>query len=175
VPSKTLGLENDTVKLVTHQTAWHEQFLEEQKRLREALGDAVLDIQHIGSTAIPGISAKPLLDLGIAVQNFEEAFVCVQPLEKLGYIYRGENGIPRRHYFVKGSSEKRMHHLHVLEQSSPEWRKHLLFRDYLCAHPEALTQYQALKTRLAEQFPKDREAYTEGKHAFIQDILNRAE
>lgn len=172
---KRLGLENNTVRLTDYQPDWEKAFSEEQVRLRETLGDAPLDIQHIGSTAVPGLCAKPILNIGVAVRDFDEAFATIRPLECLGYIFRGEKGILLRHYFVKGPPERRTHHLHMLEESSLEWRNHLRFRDHLRAHPEALTQYQALKTRLAEQFPKDRNAYTEGKHAFIRAILNRAE
>lgn len=170
--SKTLGLENDTVRLAAYQPDWEKAFLEEQARLHETLGSAVLDIQHIGSTAVPGLSAKPTLDIGVAVRDFDEAFATVRPLEALGYRYRGEYGIARRHYFVKGTPGT--HHLHMLEERSLEWRNHLCFRDHLRAHPEAAAAYQTLKTQLARAFPKDREAYTEGKHDFIRAILNRA-
>jgi GrpB-like predicted nucleotidyltransferase (UPF0157 family) len=173
VLSRTLGLENDTVRLVDYQPNWEKTFLEEQAQLYETLGSAVLDVQHIGSTAVPELSAKPILDIGVAVKDFDEAFAAVRLLERLGYTYRGEYGIARRHYFVKGSP--RTHHLHMLEGTSLEWRNHLHLRDYLRTHPEAVAVYQALKTQLAERFPNDRNAYTEGKHAFIQGILNRAE
>ena len=171
--SKTLGLENNTVQLVAYQLDWERAFLEEQARLRETLGGAVLDVQHIGSTAVPGLLAKPVLDIGVAVWDFDEAFTLIEPLEMLGYRYRGEYGIARGHYFVKGLP--RTHHLHMLEERSLEWRNHLLFRDYLRTYTETAATYQALKMQLAERFPGDRDAYTEGKHAFIQDILNRAE
>lgn len=173
-----LGLENDTVRLVTSQPDWAKAFLREQARLYETLGRAVLDVQHIGSTAVPGLSAKPILDIGVAVRDFDEAFATVRPLAALGYRYRGEYGISRRHYFVKGSSVRgspRTHHLYMLEERSLEWRKHLRFRNYLRAHPEEAAAYEALKLKLAAQFPKDREAYTGGKHDFIRATLNRAE
>ena len=170
--SEKLGLENGRVNLVAHQTVWHELFSEKRTRLNEALGEAALDIQHSGSTAVPGLSAKPILDIGVAVGDFDEAFGLIACVEALGYSYRGEKGVTRRHYSVQGSPERRTHHVHMLEHSSREWRNLIFFRDYLRAHPEAATRYQTLKTQLAEQFPKNREAYTGGKHAFIQDILS---
>lgn len=169
-----LGLENDKVNLMVYQTVWHELFLEEQTRLRKALGEAALDVQHIGSTAVPGLSAKPILDIGVAVRDFDEAFGLVKPLEALGYEYRGEKGVARRHLFVKGPPDRRTHHLHGIEHETDEWHNLLFFRDYLRVHPEAVARYQTLKSQLAKQFSKDREAYTGGKHAFIRDILSRA-
>lgn len=169
-----LGLERGVVRLAPHQAVWSVLFEEEKGRLEKALGSAVLDVQHIGSTSIPGIKAKPILDVGVAVRNFEEAFVLIPKVERLGYLYRGENGIPRRHYFVKGTPERRTHHLHMVELDSEEWTKNLLFRDYLRRHPEAARAYQALKEALATQYPRDREAYTDGKHAFVQEVLQKA-
>ena len=169
-----LGLERYTVKLEPYNEGWAELFETERLQLQTILGDEV-NIQHIGSTAVPGLQAKPVLDIGIGVEDFDAAFAFVEPLKALGYTFRGEQGIPRRHYFVKGPDDNRTHHLHMLERTNIEWRKLLFFRDYLRAHPEALGQYQQLKTHLAEQFPKDREAYTNGKHTFIQSILSRAE
>lgn len=171
--SKGLGLENDTVRLLPYRAEWKDAFAAEQARLWEVLGDAALDVQHVGSTAVPGLSAKAVLDIGVAVRNFDEAFAIVEPLEALGYTYRGEYGISRRHYFVKGSP--RTHHLHALEHSSLEWGNHLRFRDHLRAHSEAAAAYETLKLELARRFPRDREAYTGGKHTFIRAILNRAE
>ena len=122
---KRLGLENDTVQLTEYQPDWEVAFSEEQVRLYETLGGAILNVQHIGSTAVPGLSAKPILDISVAVGDFDEAFTIVEPLAALCYTYRGEHGISWRHYFVKGSSVRgspRTHHLHVFEENSLEWR-----------------------------------------------------
>ena len=171
--SAGIGLERGAVRLEPHHAAWAERYQEERARLAAALGPRVLDIQHVGSTAIPGLLAKPILDLAIAVTSFEAAAACIAPLEALGYLYRGENGIPRRHYFVLRApdGETTLVHVHMLEIGSAEWEKHLLFRDYLRAHPEDARAYTALKQGLVEQFRDDRLAYTEGKAAFIARIL----
>ena len=167
---RVLGLERDKVSLSPHQEVWARLFEEEKRRL-EGVGEGVLDIQHVGSTAVPGLKAKPILDIAVAVENFEEAFVLVPATERLGYTYRGENGIARRHYFVKGPPNGRTHHIHMFEEDNEEWTKHLLFRDYLRTHPETVSAYQALKEDLARRYSEDREAYTDGKHEFIQEVL----
>jgi GrpB-like predicted nucleotidyltransferase (UPF0157 family) len=140
------------------------------------LGPHALDIKHVGSTAIPGILAKPILDIAVAVACFEGASVCIAPLEALGYLYRGEHGIPRRHYFVLRApqGDARLVHLHMLEIQSANWEDHLLFRDYLRAHPAEAQAYQALKQQLAARFRHDRHAYTKGKTAFVTRILELA-
>ena len=144
-----LGLHSGIVELVPHRPAWTKLFTEEKDRLEEVIGDQVVDIQHIGSTSIPGMPAKPILDIGIAVVDFAEAKACIGPIEGLGYQYRGEHGIPRRHYFVKGSP--RTHHLHMLAVTSQEWKSHLVFRSYMTAHPDAAQEYADLKLDHAER------------------------
>ncbi|MBN1890210.1 MAG: GrpB family protein [Thermoflexales bacterium] len=165
-----IGLERDVVRLVSYHPGWPRLFEEEKARLQAAVGAYVLDIQPIGSTSIPGGVAKPIIDIGIAVESFEGAFVCVGPMERLGYEYGGENGIPRRHYFVKRVPDT-THHVHMFEESNPAWGNHILFRDYMRKHPAAVEEYTALKLALAERFPRDRGAYTDGKAAFIERIL----
>lgn len=171
--SAIIGLERGIVRLVAYNPGWAVLFEEERSRLAQALGDWALDIQHVGSTAIPGGIAKPIIDIAIAVQNFEAAFACVKSMEDLGYVYAGENGIPRRHYFIKRNPAT-THHIHMFEITSNRWRDHLLFRDYMCDHPQAVQDYTDLKRQLLEQFPADREAYTGGKAEFIQSVLDQA-
>ncbi len=167
-----LGLPSSQLRLTLYNPNWSLLFLAEKERLFASLGNDVLDVQHIGSTAIPGMPAKPILDIGVAVANFEEASRCIPLLEQLGYRYKGENGIPRRHYFVKG--EPRTHHLHMLEIESAEWKSHLRFRDYLRRNPASAQAYASLKQNLATQFATDREAYQNGKEDFIQAVLQQA-
>ena len=171
-----IGLERDTVRLVPYQAGWARLYEAEKARLHAAVGEHVLDIQHVGSTAIPGGVAKPILDIAVAVHSFEAACVCVPPIEALGHEYKGENGIPRRHYFVRRDPDtgQTLVHLHVNELGGPDWENHVLFRDYLLAHPAAAAEYTALKRDLAAQFPDDRAAYTDAKAPFIQHILRLA-
>ena len=164
-----ISLKRGIVELVPYTAEWRRLFEEEKARLQAAIGQYVLDVQHVGSTAIPGLIAKPIIDIGIAVRDFEEARVCIGPIGQLGYEYRGEQRIPRRHYFVKG--DPRTHHIHMNEIGSRDWEDQVLFRDYLIRHPELAEEYAGLKKELARQYPTDREAYLDGKAAFIERVL----
>lgn len=167
-----IGLERGTVKLVPYTAEWQRLFAHEKTRLQAATGPHVLDIQHVGSTSIPGMVAKPVIDIGIAVANFEKARVVILPIEQLGYEYRGEHGIPRRHFFVKG--DPRTHHVHVNEINSRDWENQVLFRDCLIRQPTLAEEYITLKLELAQRYPTDREAYQEGKSPFIERVLATA-
>ncbi|HEX8070757.1 MAG TPA: GrpB family protein [Pyrinomonadaceae bacterium] len=168
-----LGLTSDAVALVPHTELWHQLFTEEAARLRAAAGAHFVAIEHVGSTSVCGLSAKPILDIAAAVRELADVGPCVAPLADLGYEYRGAAGIPGRRYFVKG--EPRTHHLHVAEWRGDFWRTHLLFRDYLRRHAEAAAAYEALKRELAQKYRTNRVAYTEGKAAFIEHFLRLAE
>ena len=167
-----LGLKRGIVRLEPHTEQWHALFTKEDNRLRVAIGEYVLAVEHVGSTAICGLSAKPIIDIAIAVQEIADASRCVTPLEQIGYEYRGEQGIAGRHLFAKG--DPRTHHLHMVELSSDLWVGYLLFRNYLRQHRETAEEYERLKRDLAQEHRKDREAYTEGKAAFIEGVLKAA-
>ena len=167
-----IGLERGVVRLAPYTAEWRRLFEAEKALLQAAIGPHVLDIQHVGSTAIPGMVAKPIIDIGIAVTSFEGARVCIQPIEQLGYEYRGEHGIPRRHFFVKG--EARTHHLHMNEINSREWQNQVLFRDYMMQHSGLADEYATLKAQLAQRYRTDREAYLDGKAPFIERVLEMA-
>lgn len=169
-----LGLTINTVALSDYNAAWAQLFQAEAAQLHAAIGRYVLDIQHVGSTAIAGIPAKPIIDIAVAVADFAEATRCIEPVVALGYTYRGEQGIPRRHYFVKRAGASSTFHLHMNESKSADWRQQIAFRDHLRQHPAVAQEYAALKLRLAAQFPTDRVAYTEGKSAFISQVLMQA-
>ncbi|RQW11088.1 GrpB family protein [candidate division KSB1 bacterium] len=170
---KIIGLAKGTVALHPYTLAWKCLYEEERETMKDVLGKAILDIQHVGSTSIPAMIAKPIIDIAVAVDSFEGATVTIKPLENLGYEYRGELGIPRRHYFSKG--DPCTHHIHMVEFKSREWINHLAFRDYLIQHPESAKAYADLKRTLAKMFAMDRKAYTEGKAAFINKILQLAD
>jgi GrpB-like predicted nucleotidyltransferase (UPF0157 family) len=167
-----LGLAQGIVRLAAYNPEWPQLFTAEKLRLQAAIGPHVLDIQHVGSTSIPGMNAKPIIDIAIAVASFEAAFVCVPPVEQLGYEYKGENGIPRRHYFSRGAPCT--HHIHMVELSSSDWINQILFRDYLIRHPAAAGEYAALKQALARQYPTDRKVYTGQKAPVIERIIEQA-
>jgi GrpB-like predicted nucleotidyltransferase (UPF0157 family)/protein associated with RNAse G/E len=169
-----IGLSAQQVTLAPYHPAWPRLYAEEAARIATAIGHWVVQIEHIGSTSVPGLAAKPIIDIGVAVVNFEEATRCIQPLLALGYTYRGEHGIPRRHFFIKNEGALRTHHLHMLEPTNPDWRQHIAFRDYLRQRPDVVGEYATLKQQLAAQFPNDRRLYTEAKSGFITRSLRKA-
>lgn len=169
-----IGLHSGTVKLVAHHLNWAKYFNKEKQLLFKMLGAKVLDIRHIGSTSIPGIPAKPILDILAAVKMLADVEAFRQDLEKIGYEDKGSGGVPGRRYFVKGTEAKRTHHLNFCEMNSFFWRSHLAFRDYLERHPKIAREYSALKRALADRFRNDRGAYTAGKEEFVRSILDRA-
>ena len=168
-----IGLTRNKVEIVSYSATWPDIFKLERDKLMVILGVGnVLDIQHVGSTSIPHMEAKPIIDIAIAVENFEEAKKLVEPMVENGYTYRGENGIPRRHFFIKYSDEKSLFHVHMNEVTSKDWIGQIYFRDYLRTHENKCKEYIQLKNDLAKEFPLDREAYTKGKNDFIQSILS---
>lgn len=167
-----LGLPKGTVKLEPHSELWHQLFAEEHARLRKAIGNYVVAIEHIGSTAICRIAAKPIIDIAISVEKIADGESCVEPLENIGYEYRGEHGINGRFYFVKG--EPRTHHVHMVLAGSDFWRSHLLFRDYLRENPATAKEYENLKLKLARECVNDRDAYQRRKSDFIENVLKIA-
>ncbi len=161
----------DLVVLKDHDPAWKVLFEAEKASLVESLGPLARSIEHIGSTAIPGIRAKPVIDILVAVDDLRLEDVEVV-LTRLGYVHV-PIGNPERLFFRKGMP--RTYHVHVVRQGGEEHRRHLLFRDRLFAHPEEAAEYQELKEELARRFREDREAYTDGKDRFIRSILERAD
>ncbi len=166
-----LGLNRGEVTLSPHREEWNILFELEKENIEETIGDYVEDIQHVGSTSIPGMSAKPVLDIAVAVRDFDEARTCIEPLDGIGYEYRGENGIPRRHFFRKGSP--RTHHVHVFERSSADWNEVILFRDCLRSNQSFAEEYRRLKRNLARRFPKDRPSFQTGKAGFIEEVIKK--
>lgn len=168
----TIGLEHGTVKLVPYSADWPRQFDEEKKLLSEAMGTLCLTIEHIGSTAIPGIEAKPIIDIAAMISSLEDVDKCVEVLTKAGYEYKGEYGLPGRHFFVKGAPVT--HHLHVVASGSDHWDSWLFFRDHLRAETDISKAYADIKHELAESYAQDRNAYTRNKGDFIVRTLREA-
>ena len=168
-----IGLEKGTLKLVSFSRNWKRLFNEEKRIFLDIIGDFILDIEHIGSTAIEGAVAKPIIDILISLKRFEDSFACVKPLESIEYEFRGEYDHPGRHYFVKGRKVV-THHVHMFEKNNPDFEKHILFRDYLNRHPDYIRKYCDLKRELLEKYRSNRELYTESKTHFIEDIIKKA-
>ncbi len=178
--NKTCSDKNDAIELVSYDGQWSILAEAEINRLRGILPkEHVIDMQHVGSTAIPGMLAKPIIDIQIAVDSLSAIKENVIENLKVGdYVYWADNPDKERMFFVKGMppfGEKRTHHLHIVEPQSKHWLSKLLFRDYLIAHPISAKEYQQLKINLAEQYKNDREKYTSEKTDFINKILEKAQ
>ena len=168
----------DDVELVDYDPRWPALFIEEEKKLRSVLDPAsMVGLEHFGSTAIPGISAKPIIDILIAVRSLVDARrTYVNPLQSLGYVYWAENPKTDRMFFVKGMppyGARRTHHVHVTEPEGEMWQR-LAFRDYLRVHPDEARRYENLKRRLVAEHATDREAYTQAKTAYVVDVMRKA-
>lgn len=162
------------VEVVAYRPEWEEEFLREAEKLRAVLGRELLDIYHIGSTAVPGLCAKPIIDLMPVVRDLSIADAKRGDFEALGYEYLGEFGIPGRRYMRKGG-EHRTHQAHIFaEDDRNNILRHLAVRDYLRVHPKEASAYGALKVELAGEFPRDIEAYCDGKDAFVKALERRA-
>ncbi len=161
------------VVLVPYDPAWPRRFAEDREAIARALGDHAVAIEPIGSTAVPGLLAKPVLDIMVGIRRLSETPACVAALEPLGYVYRpdAEAEIPDRRYFDKGPPGGRTHHLHVVEFAGPFWMRQLLFRNFLRQHADRAAAYGTLKAELAAKFTVDRAGYTDAKGPFIQTVV----
>jgi GrpB-like predicted nucleotidyltransferase (UPF0157 family) len=162
------------VEICPYDPAWPYLFAALGGRLRDGLGSVALRIDHIGSTSVPGLFAKPIIDVQISVAALEPVDAYRVPLEGLGLVYRSENTERTKRYFREALGTRRTH-IHVRQAGSWAEQFALLFRDYLRAHPEDRDRYAALKHRLAKEFRDDRHAYTEAKIPFIWAVMSRAD
>lgn len=170
-----LGLKRGTVELLPHQISWEENAVSTISLLKSLLGAVALDIQHVGSTAIRHIHAKPIIDIAVGVKKLNDIKTYIPLLKEHGIIYHKED-VAQQLLFVIGDFEKeiRTHHIHVVEWNGPAWNNYINFRDYSNVFPEQAERYDALKIKLAEEFAFDRGSYTTGKHELIDELLREA-
>lgn len=161
------------LEIVDYDPGWVSLFAQRARRIRQALGTVALRIDHIGSTSIPGLAAKPIIDLQLSVASFAPVDAYRLPLERLGYVFRPDNPDPTKRYFHELPGERR-EQIHVRQAGSWFEQCALLFRDYLRAHPEDAATYARLKRELAEHYRDDASGYTRAKGPFIWDVLRRA-
>ena len=169
----SLGLKRGTVALEPHDDAWDAAARQTIRALRDILGQDALDIQHVGSTAIRGTVAKPIVDIAVCVRRLDDARRHDAALAAQGIIFR-KREFGEQLLYVIGEGEVRTHHIHVLCSGDPAWRNYNLFRDYLNAAPEAEARYTALKRALGAACAGNREAYTQGKAPLIRQLLEEA-
>ncbi|MGA5691503.1 GrpB family protein [Cytobacillus pseudoceanisediminis] len=153
---------------------WSKQFEKEKVKLKEILADKVISIEHIGSTSIEGLGAKPILDIAIGVNDLEVVSEFIEPLKQIGYEFVYHKEFPERRFFRKGQWRAGTHHLHFYQFEGEHWNNQILFRNYLRNNPDVLKEYRQLKFDLAKKFRFDRVSYTENKAPFIQNVLKKA-
>jgi len=163
-----------SILVVPHDPHWRSLFEEEARLLKSVFAQEAVAIHHIGSTSIPNMDAKPIIDILMEVRQIERVDAYNEKMRQLGYLPQGEGGIPGRRFFIKGSEDHRTHHVHIYAAGHPEIERHLVFRDYLRAHPQQAEAYSALKRGLAQRFPHDIDGYIAGKQPFIQRIIEQA-
>ncbi|MBA7498080.1 hypothetical protein ES704_00814 [subsurface metagenome] len=161
------------VGIVSYNPNWKEIYKEESKKIKNVLSDIIVDIHHIGSTAIPGIKAKPVIDILVEVKDIEAVDRYNNKMEELGYEVMGEYGIPKRRFFRKGGNN-RTHHIHIFQVGNEEIERHINFKEYLIAHPDKAREYSKLKEKLTNKYTYDVENYTNGKSDFIKEIDRKA-
>lgn len=158
------------VEVTPYDPQWSARFAAEAAAVQAALGDTVIRIEHVGSTSVPGLAAKPIIDMMPLVRDVRDVGKRIPAMAASGYIPRGEFGLPGRRYFVKGPAHARLVHCHIYAADHPEVERHLAFRDYLRTHPAARDAYAALKIELAQQHPTDIVAYMDGKDGLIKQL-----
>ncbi|MDQ2074540.1 GrpB family protein [Haloarcula sp. H-GB4] len=169
-----IGLERGTVELVPYQAEWKPLYEKEVAHLKAVAGERLLDFEHIGSTAIEGVPAKPIIDILAVVEDLKDVRGFVRVLEENGYEYRPDDDVHGRLFFAKGPRTNRTHYLSLTEWESDFYHEKIAFREYLREHPEVAEQYASVKRALAQKYPKTRDKYTAEKSDFIQDVLDRA-
>lgn len=162
------------IEVVPYNFKWKEKYLKEAGRIRNIMQNEINKIYHIGSTSIPEIYAKPIIDILIEVKDIDNVDNYNKGLESLGYIAKGEFGIEGRRFFIKGLYN-RTHHVHAFQTDNPEIARHLNFRDYMIAYPDEAKRYEDLKQELAIKFRYDIDGYCAGKDTYIKEIDKKAE
>ena len=160
------------IEVVEYRPSWVDEFQRYAKRLQQSLDGLVIGIEHVGSTSVAGLAAKPIIDIDIVISSRVVLGQVLQRLVTIGYEHIGNDGIPGRE--ALGWSGERRHHLYVCAVNTPNLHNHLIFRDYLREHSEVADAYGQLKKRLAQQYKRDAESYCEAKTEFIQQTVEIA-
>lgn len=167
-----LGLERGKTELIPHDNEW-ESVAEKTIRTLQKLIPEARDIQHVGSTAIRSIDAKPIVDIAVALDDVQSVTSHIEELAGYGIIYRGSD-VPGQILFIIGEGDIRTHHIHIVKWRGKAWNNYIMFRDYMNSHPDKAAEYEKLKKQIASSFPDNRRAYTEGKAGFIEKIITDA-
>ena len=171
---RSLGTPGEHIKIVEYNADWPRVFEREAEAILAACRPLITEVYHVGSTSVPGLAAKPILDILPVAAGAAEALEAVTAMTALGYRYRGENGIAGRFYFDRVVEGRTVMHIHVFPAGHPEVQRHLVFRDHLRMNPDAAREYELLKRELATRYRDDRRAYTDSKAAFITGVIDAA-
>lgn len=163
----------EPIRIVEYDPSWVSMFEMIRDFVTPVLTDIVIAIEHVGSTSVPGLSAKPIIDMDVVVSSRAEVLIAIQRLESIGYIHQGDLGISGRETFAQPDGLP-PHHLYVCDTNNTELKRHVLFRDYLKSHPEEAKKYDELKQELAQRFRNDRALYTNCKTQFVNERLQLA-
>jgi len=159
------------VTVLPYDAAWKQAFETVREQLQAALGDLALAIEHVGSTSVEGLAAKPILDIDVVIRSYDDFAAVVQRLAAIGYIHEGDLGIKDREAFrYDNKPHLQKHHLYVCPQDSAELNRHITFRNYLRSHPQAAAEYGAVKAEAAALYPNDIDAYIAHKAPCIAEI-----
>ena len=171
-----LGLKRGVAKLCDHQASWDESANEIIHKLKEIFGNVALDIQHVGSTSIMHIKAKPIIDIAVGVRSFDDIPNILPRLEEAGIYQSILHAVPNDVLYVIGDfdDDTRTHHIHIVEYDRMQWKNYINFRDYLSANPSVAKQYETLKIELVARNENDRNTYTDGKEEFINHTLRKS-
>ena len=167
-----MALKRGIVELVDYDSNWDNEYRKEEELLRRVLKNRIKEIHHIGS--IPGLKAKPIIDILIVIDSLNEISEIEEILKKYNYENRGQHGVSDRYFFAKGSEEARSHYLHFVEPKSDTYYNQVYFKKYLLEHPKYLKEYCELKEKLALKYANERPKYTKGKNDFITNIVKLA-
>ena len=168
-----MGLKVGTVKLEKYNPEWKKMFEKEKNILKDKFGNIALNIEHIGSTSVEGLSSKPIIDIAVGINKLEDFNKIKEKFLLEPYSVK-EDSDPGEILIRKGPEDNRTHFIHVMEKDSDRYLNSIKFRDYLRNHKEALKEYEELKTILAEKYADERKSYTKSKNEFIQSILEKA-
>ncbi|MGI5900222.1 MAG: GrpB family protein [Christensenellales bacterium] len=168
-------MEKRYIQVLPYDDSWPSEFMKIKTELETALGGLALRIEHVGSTSVPGLWAKPIIDIDAVIKSYDCLGAVCGRLEAIGYVHRGDLGVKGREAFKYQKKEHLMrHHLYVCPQDSPELRRHVALRDYLREHPEEAEEYSIVKRQAALLHPFDIDGYLAHKSAVIQDIYRKA-
>lgn len=169
-------MRTEEVIVLSYQESWKDDFEKITQELRAVLGELAIRIEHVGSTAVEGLAAKPIIDIDVVIAQETDLSMVVEKLASIGYVHEGNLGIEGREAFAySGKEYLQCHHLYVCPKNSLELKRHLAFRDYLRSHPDAVAIYGATKMKAAQLFPKNIESYMAYKASVIEEIYKELE